>query len=51
MQAKVTEQVLTLDAALQDTVPVLLALLDALPADSPSGSSTPRSAASTRSPP
>ena len=35
MQAKVTEQVLTLDAALQDTVPVLLALLDALPADSP----------------
>jgi len=35
MQAKVTEQVLTLDAALQDTVPALLALLDALPADSP----------------
>src|SRR5712691_5455697 len=35
MQAKVTEQVLTLDPALQDTVPALLALLDALPADSP----------------
>jgi class 3 adenylate cyclase/DNA-binding winged helix-turn-helix (wHTH) protein/tetratricopeptide (TPR) repeat protein len=35
MQAKVTEQVLMLDDALQDTVPALLALLDALPADSP----------------
>src|SRR5712691_4069310 len=35
VQAKVTEQVLTLDAALQDTIPALLALLDALPADSP----------------
>src|SRR5262249_22539594 len=35
MQAKVTEQVLRLDAALQDTVPALLALLDALPAESP----------------
>ena len=35
MQAKVTEQVRTLEAALQDTVPALLALLDALPADSP----------------
>ena len=35
IQAKVTEQVLTLDAALQDTIPALLALLDALPADSP----------------
>jgi class 3 adenylate cyclase/tetratricopeptide (TPR) repeat protein len=35
MQAKLTEQVLTLDTALQDTVPALLALLDALPADSP----------------
>jgi class 3 adenylate cyclase/DNA-binding winged helix-turn-helix (wHTH) protein/tetratricopeptide (TPR) repeat protein len=35
IQAKVTEQVLRLDAALQDTVPALLALLDALPADSP----------------
>ena len=35
IQAKVTEQVRTLDATLQDTIPVLLALLDALPADSP----------------
>jgi len=35
MRAKVTGQVLTLDAALQDTVPALLALLDALPDDSP----------------
>jgi len=37
MQSKVTEQVLRLDATLQDTVPALLALLDALPADSPFG--------------
>src|SRR5262249_46064167 len=35
IQAKVTEQVLRLDTALQDTVPTLLALLDALPAESP----------------
>jgi tetratricopeptide (TPR) repeat protein len=35
IRAKVTGQVLTLDAALQETVPALLALLDALPADSP----------------
>jgi tetratricopeptide (TPR) repeat protein len=35
IQAKVTEQVLTLDAALHATLPALLALLDALPADSP----------------
>jgi tetratricopeptide (TPR) repeat protein len=35
IQAKVTEQLLTLDAALHDTIPALLALLDALPADSP----------------
>jgi class 3 adenylate cyclase/tetratricopeptide (TPR) repeat protein len=33
VRAKVTGQVLTLDAALQDTVPALLALLDALPED------------------
>src|SRR4030095_11112249 len=33
IQAKVTGQVLTLDPALQDTVPALLALLDALPED------------------
>src|SRR4029450_6077419 len=32
VRAKVTGQVLTLDAALQDTVPALLALLGALPA-------------------
>jgi tetratricopeptide (TPR) repeat protein len=35
IRARVTGQVLTLDAALQDTTPALLALLDALPADSP----------------
>src|SRR5438132_6061260 len=35
IRAKVTGQVLTLDAALQDTVPALLSLLDALPEDSP----------------
>jgi class 3 adenylate cyclase len=35
IRAKVTGQVVTLDAALQDTVPALLALLDALPEDSP----------------
>ena len=35
IRAKVTGQVLTLDATLQDTVPALLALLDALPEDSP----------------
>ena len=34
-RAKVTGQVLTLDETLQDTLPALLALLDALPADSP----------------
>src|SRR5215831_12328249 len=35
IRARVTGQVLTLDAALQETVPALLALLDALPEDSP----------------
>src|SRR5215831_19179865 len=35
MRAKVTGQVLALDPALQDTVPALLSLLDALPEDSP----------------
>jgi tetratricopeptide (TPR) repeat protein len=35
MRAKVTGQVLTLDPALQDTLPALLALLDVLPEDSP----------------
>jgi class 3 adenylate cyclase/tetratricopeptide (TPR) repeat protein len=34
IRAKVTGQVVTLDAALQETVPALLALLDALPEDS-----------------
>jgi predicted ATPase len=35
IRAKVTGQVLTLDAQLQDTIPALLALLDVLPEDSP----------------
>src|SRR5205807_5942002 len=35
IRAKLTGQVLTLDAALQDTVPALLSLLDALSEDSP----------------
>ena len=35
IRAKVTGQLLTLDEALQDTIPPLLALLDALPDDSP----------------
>ncbi len=35
VRAKVTGQVLTLDEALQDAIPALLALLDALPEDSP----------------
>jgi tetratricopeptide (TPR) repeat protein len=35
IRAKVTGQVLTLDPALQDTIPALLSLLDALPEDSP----------------
>ena len=35
VRAKVTGQVLTLDPALQETVPALLSLLDALPEDSP----------------
>ena len=35
VRAKVTGQILTLDEALQATIPALLALLDALPADSP----------------
>jgi tetratricopeptide (TPR) repeat protein len=35
IRAKVTSQVVTLDAALQDTGPALLPLLDALPDDSP----------------
>src|SRR5256886_8273931 len=35
VQAKITGQLLTLDDALQDTVPAVLALFEALPADSP----------------
>jgi class 3 adenylate cyclase/tetratricopeptide (TPR) repeat protein len=35
IRAKVTGQAVTLDPALQDTVPALLSLLDALPEDSP----------------
>jgi class 3 adenylate cyclase/tetratricopeptide (TPR) repeat protein len=35
VRAKVTGQVLTLDEALQDSIPALLTLLDALPDDSP----------------
>jgi tetratricopeptide (TPR) repeat protein len=35
IQAKVTGQVLTLDATLQETIPALLSLLDALPEDIP----------------
>jgi predicted ATPase len=35
VRAKITGHVLTLDEALQDTVPVVLALFEALPVDSP----------------
>jgi class 3 adenylate cyclase/tetratricopeptide (TPR) repeat protein len=35
IRAKMTGQILTLDETLHDTLPALLALLDALPADSP----------------
>ena len=35
VRAKVTGHLVTLDEALQETIPALLALLDALPADSP----------------
>src|SRR5262249_21606476 len=35
VRAKVTGQILTLDETLQDTLPAFLALLDALPANSP----------------
>jgi class 3 adenylate cyclase/tetratricopeptide (TPR) repeat protein len=41
-RARVTGQVLTLDEALQDTLPPLLALLDALPEDSPFRQLEPR---------
>jgi hypothetical protein len=36
IRARVTGQVLTLDAALQETLPALLVLLDVLPEDDPS---------------
>jgi class 3 adenylate cyclase len=49
IQARVTGQVLTLDAALQKTIPALLALLDALPEDDRFASSTRRSGAGARS--
>ena len=52
VRAKVTGQILALDEALQDTLPALLALLDALPADSPfRARSIRRSAVSARSTP
>ena len=35
IRARVTGRVLTLDDTLQDTIPALLSLLDALPEDSP----------------
>jgi class 3 adenylate cyclase/tetratricopeptide (TPR) repeat protein len=41
MRAKVTGQLLTLDETLQDALPALLWLLDALPADSPFGQLDP----------
>jgi class 3 adenylate cyclase/tetratricopeptide (TPR) repeat protein len=41
IRAKVTGQVLTLDERLQDTLPALLSLLDALPDDSPFGQLDP----------
>ena len=61
IREKVTGQVLTLDEALQDTVPALLALLDALPVDSrlpaarsaaaaASAPSTPQAPAAAREP-
>ena len=45
IRAKVTGQVLTLDEALQDTIPALLALLDALPEDRPVSEARPAAAA------
>ena len=41
IRAKVTGQLLTLDEALQDAIPPLLALLDALPDDSPVSDARP----------
>ena len=48
MRARITGHVLTLDEALQDTIPALLALLDVLPEDSPFLRSIRPSAASAR---
>jgi AAA ATPase domain/Adenylate and Guanylate cyclase catalytic domain len=50
-RAKVTGQVLTLDEALQDTLPAILSLLEVLPDDSPFVPSIRSSAASTPSRP
>ena len=44
IRAKVTGQVLTLDEGLQDTVPALLSLLDALPEDQPLSDARPAAA-------
>jgi class 3 adenylate cyclase/tetratricopeptide (TPR) repeat protein len=41
IRAKVTGQLVTLDATLQDTIPALLSLVDALPDDSPFGQLDP----------
>jgi class 3 adenylate cyclase/tetratricopeptide (TPR) repeat protein len=41
IRAKLTGQILTLDEALQETIPALLGLLDALPQDSPFGQLDP----------
>ena len=41
IRAKVTGQILTLDETLQETIPALLSLLDALPEDSPFGQLDP----------
>ena len=49
IRAKVTGQVLTLDETLQDTLPALLGLLDALPDDSPFLTLIRHSAGSARS--
>jgi class 3 adenylate cyclase len=51
VRAKVTGQVLTLDEALQDTLPAILSLLEVLPDDSPFVPSIRSSAASTPSRP
>ena len=47
VRAKVTGQVLTLDASLQEAIPALLSLLEVLPEDSPFLSARPAAAAAT----